>query len=71
MCSQSVSASLIRRTCFAGDPMEELVKEADEIVNEEMKERQRKREEDAKAVESTDGKMEEIKEEGEPEVSSA
>ena len=52
-------------------PMEELVKEADEIVNEEMKERQRKREEDAKAVESTDGKMEEIKEEGEPEVSSA
>lgn len=52
-------------------PMEELVKEADEIVNEEMKERQRKREEDAKAAESTDGKMEEIKEEGEPEVSSA
>ena len=46
-------------------PMEELVKEADDIVNEEMKERQRKREE------STDGKMEEIKEEGEPEVSSA
>ena len=52
-------------------PMEELVKEAEEIVNEEMKERQRKREEDAKASESTDGKMEEIKEEGEPEVSSA
>lgn len=52
-------------------PMEELVKEADDIVNEEMKERQRKREEDAKAAESTDGKMEEIKEEGEPEVSSA
>ena len=52
-------------------PMEELVKEADEIVNEEMKERQRKRAEDAKAAESTDGKMEEIKEEGEPEVSSA
>ena len=49
-------------------PMEELVKEADDIVNEEMKERQRKREE---AAESTDGKMEEIKEEGEPEVSSA
>jgi len=46
-------------------PMEELVKEADEIVAEEMKERQRKR------AESTDGKMEEIKEEGEPEVSSA
>src|SRR6056300_1556846 len=52
-------------------PMEELVKEADDIVNEEMKERQRKREEDAKSAESTDGKMEEIKEEGEPEVSSA
>lgn len=53
-------------------PMEELVKEADEIVAEEMKERQRKRAEDAaKAAESTDGKMEEIKEEGEPEVSSA
>lgn len=52
-------------------PMEELVKEADDIVNEEMKERQRKRAEDAKAAESTDGKMEEIKEEGEPEVSSA
>ena len=49
-------------------PMEELVKEADDIVNEEMKERQRKREE---AAESTDGKMEEIEEEGEPEVSSA
>ena len=45
--------------------MEELVKEADDIVNEEMKERQRKRAEDAKA-ESTDGKMDEIKEEGEP-----
>jgi hypothetical protein len=52
-------------------PMEELVKEADDIVNEEMKDRQRKREEDAKATESTDGKMDEIKEEGEPEVSSA
>jgi hypothetical protein len=48
--------------------MEDLVKEADEIVNEEMKERQRQR----KAAESTDGKMGEIKEdEGEPEVSSA
>jgi hypothetical protein len=50
--------------------MEELVKEADIIVAEEIKERQKKREAEAKA--STDGKMEEIPEEGgEPEVSSA
>ena len=51
-----------------GTSMEELVKEADEIVNEEMKERQRKREEDAK---STEEKVEDTKEDGEPEVSSA
>ena len=51
-----------------GTSMEELVKEADEIVNEEMKERQRKREEDAK---STEAKVEDTKEDGEPEVSSA
>ena len=49
-------------------PMEELVKEADAVVAEEMKERQRKREEEAA---STDAKLEEVKEEGEPEVSSA
>ena len=41
-----------------GTSMEELVKEADEIVNEEMKERQRKREEDAK---STEAKVEDTK----------
>tara|TARA_B100000768_G_scaffold102301_1_gene95245 strand:+ start:3458 stop:4081 length:624 start_codon:yes stop_codon:yes gene_type:complete len=52
-----------------GASMEELVREADEIVNEEMKERQRKREEDA--AKSTDAKVEETKEDGEPEVSSA
>lgn len=52
-----------------GTSMEELVREADEIVNEEMKERQRKREEDA--AKSTDAKVEETKEDGEPEVSSA
>ena len=49
-------------------PMEELVKQADAVVAEEMKERQRKREEEAA---STDAKLEEVKEEGESEVSSA
>ena len=49
-------------------PMEELVKQADAVVAEEMKERQRKRDEEAA---STDAKLEEVKEEGEPEVSSA
>jgi len=48
-------------------PMEELVKEADEIVAKEIEERQKKREEEA----STEAKIEETKEEGEPEVSSA
>jgi len=52
-----------------GTSIEELVKEADEIVNEEMKERQRKREEEA--AKSTEAKVEETKEDGEPEVSSA
>jgi len=52
-----------------GTSMDELVREADEIVNEEMKERQRKREEDA--AKSTDAKVEDAKEGGEPEVSSA
>lgn len=49
-------------------PMEELVKQADAVVAEEMKERQRKREEEAASI---DAKLEEVKEEGEPEVSSA
>jgi len=48
-------------------PMEELVKEADAIVAAEVEERRKKREAEA----STDGKLEEVKEEGEPEVSSA
>ena len=56
-------------------PMEELVKEADEIVAAEIEERRKKREAEAKAeaeaAESTEGKIEEAKEEGEPEVSSA
>jgi len=47
-------------------PMEELVKEADAIVAAELEERRKKRE-----AASTDGKLEEVKEEGEPEVSSA
>jgi hypothetical protein len=49
-------------------PMEELVKEADAIVATEMEERRKKREAEAEA--STDAKIEETKEEGEPEVSS-
>ena len=48
-------------------PMEELVKEADAIVAAEVEALRQKREAEA----STDGKMDEIKEEGEPEVSSA
>ena len=56
-------------------PMEELVKEVDEIVAAEIEERRKKREAEAKAeaeaAESTEGKIEEAKEEGEPEVSSA
>ena len=48
-------------------PMDELVKEADDIVSQEMKQRQKDREDEAA---STDGKMGEITEEGEPEVSS-
>jgi hypothetical protein len=50
-------------------PMEELVKEADAIVAAEIEERRKNREEEA-AV-STDAKIEETKEDGEPEVSSA
>ena len=55
-------------------PMEELVKEADEIVAAEIEERRKKREEEeanAEAEASTEAKIEETKEEGEPEVSSA
>ena len=48
--------------------MEDLVKEADEIVNQEMKNRQKQREEAAAA--STEATIEESKDEGEPEVSS-
>jgi hypothetical protein len=51
-------------------PMEELVKEADAIVAAEMEERRKKREAEAEAA-STEAKVEETKEEGEPEVSSA
>jgi hypothetical protein len=48
--------------------MEDLVKEADTIVANEIEERRKQREAEA----STDGKLEEVKEEeGEPEVSSA
>lgn len=48
-------------------PMEELVKEADEIVAQEVEERKKEREKD-----STEAKLEEITEEGgEPEVSSS
>ena len=60
--------------------MEDLVKEADEIVNQEMKDRQKQREEAAKVSEmseikeeeeaSTEAKIEETKDDGEPEVSS-
>ena len=51
-------------------PMEDLVKEADAVVAAEIEERRKWRE--AQAVEtSTDAKIEEAKEEGEPEVSSA
>lgn len=48
--------------------MEDLVKEADEIVAKEMEERRKQREAEAEA--STDGKIEEVKENGEPEVES-
>lgn len=49
-------------------PMEELVKEADDIVAAEVEERRKQRE--AEAATSTDGKLEEVKEEGEPETES-
>lgn len=51
-------------------PMEDLVKEADEIVAAEIEERRKAREaEDAQS--STDATIEEAKDEGEPEVTSA
>jgi len=52
-------------------PMEELVKEADAIVAAEVEERRKKREAEAEAEASTEARIEESKEEGEPEVSSA
>jgi len=57
-------------------PMEELIKEADTIVATEIEERRKKREEEARKAKeaetsSTEAKVEESKEEGEPEVSSA
>jgi len=51
-------------------PMEDLVKEADAVVATEIEERRKWREAQA-AESSTDAKIEEAKEEGEPEVSSA
>jgi hypothetical protein len=56
--------------------MEDLVKEADAVVASEMEERRKWREEQAKKEEaeeasSTEAKVEEAKDEGEPEVSSA
>ena len=51
-------------------PMEDLVKEADAAVAAEIEERRKWREAQA-AESSTDAKIEEAKEEGEPEVSSA
>ena len=50
-------------------PMEDLVKEADAVVAAEIEERRKWRE--ARAESSTDAKIEESKEDGEPEVSSA
>jgi hypothetical protein len=55
-------------------PMEDLVKEADEIVAKEVEERRKKREAEEAAAEaeaSTNGTIKESEEEGEPEVSSA
>jgi len=51
-------------------PMEDLVKEADEIVAKEVEERRKKREAEAEAEASTIGTIEESKDEGEPEVES-
>jgi hypothetical protein len=55
-------------------PMEDLVKEADEIVAKEVEERRKKREAEEAAAEaeaSTNGTIKESEEEGEPDVSSA
>jgi hypothetical protein len=54
-------------------PMEDLVKEADEIVAKEVEERRKKREAEEAAAEaeaSTNGTIKESEEEGEPEVES-
>jgi len=52
-------------------PMEDLVKEADALVAAEIEERRKLRESEIEAESSTEAKIEESKEEGEPEVSSA
>ena len=52
-------------------PMEDLVKEADALVAAEIEERRKLRESEIVAESSTEAKIEESKEEGEPEVSSA
>ena len=52
-------------------PMEDLVKEADALVAAEIEERHKLRESEIEAESSTEAKIEESKEEGEPEVSSA
>jgi len=51
--------------------MEDLVKEADALVAAEIEERRKLRESEIEAESSTEAKIEESKEEGEPEVSSA
>ena len=52
-------------------PMEDLVKEADALVAAEIEGRHKLRESEIEAESSTEAKIEESKEEGEPEVSSA
>ena len=52
-------------------PMEDLIKEADALVAAEIEERRKLRESEIEAESSTEAKIEESKEEGEPEVSSA
>jgi hypothetical protein len=52
-------------------PMEDLIKEADALVAAELEERRKLRESEIEAESSTEAKIEESKEEGEPEVSSA
>jgi hypothetical protein len=52
-------------------PMEDLIKEADALVAAEIEERRKLRESEIEAESSTEAKIEESKEGGEPEVSSA